>query len=188
MCPKCGGLAERRFEPGVSFDKCMICSNQWNYIDYLNPYEEREVPMIKNEKPLAAADRVPPGPRITEKPEDGCTNYSRDREGGKKYYCGDPRRPGSKFCERHFQIMQRRKNKGSASEEERTADAPAPKAETPAEPPAPKAEPTETSPSPADPTRPRHVEETIGYLRGQKENLKKEIEILDQTIKVLEMV
>lgn len=113
-------------------------------------------------------------------PEDGCTWYSMGqipKDGGprKKYYCGDPRLPGSKNCERH-----QSKRKNAIKSHKKRTGVEAEKKNPPATPPTPPPA-THGNGHPG-----RHIELTAAYIRDRIARLQGEIRQMEQTLSVLD--
>lgn len=118
-------------------------------------------------------------------PEDGCTWYSMGqipKDGGprKKYYCGDPRLPGSKNCERH---KSKRKNaiKSHKKRTETSKRVEMEKKNPPATP--PPAPATNGNGHPG-----KHVEVVAAYIRERIAFLQDEIQQLEKAAAVLDVL
>lgn len=166
-CPKCGGFAVETGDGLTStWKSCLNCGKAWDFRDSLqDAYLEsiKDLPKIERK---VTEETMP----FSEKPETGCTHYTTNAT-GRKFYCGDPRHPESKWCERHY--LKKRKNNGAVTSR---AAAPMPKQE----PPAPIVS--------VNGNIPGHARKVIEELEKKAVNLENEVKILRQTIINLEAV
>lgn len=81
-CRRCSGLMVPDFDPeSVTGKRCVNCGSDGII---------RERPAVLENDP----------------PEHGCTFYTRIGHRTEKYYCGERRKHGSKYCAEHYELTQ----------------------------------------------------------------------------------
>src|SRR3990167_7644812 len=86
-CPKCGGVLVLDDRPMEHNLRCVNCGMRVQAQTGDKETEKMEPEKKKNRN------------AIHEKPATGCTSYHVSN--GKKFYCNDPRLPGSRYCKPH---------------------------------------------------------------------------------------
>lgn len=187
-CPKCGGLSWEVIREGGSEWKHCLCGKAWDFKDFVTDYFHKKISIpLKDGGGAMVNAKKGPKEKITEKPTDGCTYYTKS-PGYPPNYCDDPRKPGSSYCEHHW--------KWKADKNSREREAPAPAAPKPQVPPeavpgsVPVADP---APPPRGTTvtvtgSPEFIRQAIIFLEGRITEYENDIQALKQSIETLQKV